>query len=178
MLTRRVSLPQRSDHGSTTSVFHRLYSRLPRRWARGLRGLMARAGGLCREKDARVVCTRSVPPWNKSAPVSRESRFHHESQPELRDASMDEASREGRPASQVMRALMRGYIEQRRRARKHDDYLRAKVEAGRSSMHTSTVGLTMRSKRQSLSAQPDNRRAVLIAVWTPKAERDRSDIWD
>jgi len=34
-----------------------------------------------------------------------------------------------------MRELMRGNIEQRRQARKYDDYLRRKVEAGRASMH-------------------------------------------
>ena len=35
---------------------------------------------------------------------------------------------------QVMRELMRTYIEQRRLAREYDDYLRRKVEAGRASM--------------------------------------------
>ena len=67
--------------------------------------------------------------------MSKEAVFTMKLEPELRDAFMDEASREDRPASQVMRELMRGYIEQRQRAREYDDYLRAKVEAGRASMH-------------------------------------------
>lgn len=40
-----------------------------------------------------------------------------------------------RPASQVVRELMRSYIEQRRESREYNDYLRHKVEAGRASMH-------------------------------------------
>ena len=40
----------------------------------------------------------------------------------------------GAAVSQVMRELMRGYIEQRRQAREYDEYLRRKVEAGRASM--------------------------------------------
>ena len=55
-------------------------------------------------------------------------------EPELRENFMAEAAGEDRPASQVMRELMRGYIEQRRQAREYDDYLREKVEAGRASM--------------------------------------------
>ena len=55
-------------------------------------------------------------------------------EPELRAEFMAEAAGEDRPASQVMRELMRGYIEQRRQAREYDDYMRRKVEAGRASM--------------------------------------------
>ncbi|HET6607189.1 MAG TPA: antitoxin of toxin-antitoxin stability system [Rhodopila sp.] len=55
-------------------------------------------------------------------------------EPELRAAFVAEAAGEDRPASQVLRELMRGYIEQRRQAREYDDYLSRKVEAGRTSM--------------------------------------------
>ena len=47
---------------------------------------------------------------------------------------MTEAAGKDRPASQVMRELMRDYIEQRRQPREYDDYIRRKVEAGRASM--------------------------------------------
>lgn len=53
---------------------------------------------------------------------------------DLRDAFLAEAAGEDRPASQVMRELMRGYIEQRRQTRDYDDYLRRKVEVARASM--------------------------------------------
>ena len=66
--------------------------------------------------------------------MSKEAVFTMKLEPELRAEFMAEAAAEDRPASQVMRELMRGYIEQRRRARDDDDYLRRKVEAGRASM--------------------------------------------
>jgi predicted transcriptional regulator len=52
-------------------------------------------------------------------------------EPELRDRFMAEAAADDRPAAQVVRELMRGYIEQRRQARDYDAYLRRKVEAAR-----------------------------------------------
>jgi hypothetical protein len=55
-------------------------------------------------------------------------------EPDLRADFMAEAATEDRPASQVLRELMRGYIDQRRQAREYEDYLRRKVEAGRASM--------------------------------------------
>ncbi|MBV4398377.1 MULTISPECIES: CopG family ribbon-helix-helix protein [Pseudomonadota] len=66
--------------------------------------------------------------------MSKQAVFTMKLEPELRENFMAEAAGEDRPASQVMRELMRGYIEQRRQAREYDDYLREKVEAGRASM--------------------------------------------
>ena len=66
--------------------------------------------------------------------MSKEAVFTMKLEPELRADFMAEAAGEDRPASQVMRELMRGYIEQRRQAREYDEYLRRKVEAGRASM--------------------------------------------
>ncbi len=66
--------------------------------------------------------------------MSKEAVFTMKLEPELRAEFMAEAAGEDRPASQVMRELMRDYIEQRRLVREYDDYLRRKVEAGRASM--------------------------------------------
>ncbi len=66
--------------------------------------------------------------------MSKQAVFTMKLEPELRENFMAEAAGEDRPASQVMRELMLGYIEQRRQAREYDDYLREKVEAGRASM--------------------------------------------
>jgi predicted transcriptional regulator len=66
--------------------------------------------------------------------MSKEAVFTMKLEPELRADFMAEAAGENRPASQIMRELMRGYIEQRRQAREYDDYLRRKIEAGRVSM--------------------------------------------
>ena len=66
--------------------------------------------------------------------MPKEAVFTMKLEPELRVEFMAEVAGEDRPASQVMRELMRGYIEQRRQAREHDAYLRRKVEAGRASV--------------------------------------------
>jgi len=63
--------------------------------------------------------------------MSKQAVFTMKLEPELRERFMAEVANEDRPASQVMRELMRGYIEQRRQAREYDDYLRHKVDAAR-----------------------------------------------
>lgn len=66
--------------------------------------------------------------------MSKEAVFTMKLEPELRADFMAEVASEDRPASQVMRELMRGYIEQRHQAREYDEYLQHKIEAGRTSM--------------------------------------------
>lgn len=61
--------------------------------------------------------------------MAKEAVFTMKLEEELRDAFMAEAASEDRPASQVLRALMRSYIEQRRQAREYDEFVRQKVEA-------------------------------------------------
>jgi hypothetical protein len=67
--------------------------------------------------------------------MSKEAVFTMKLESDLRQDFMTEVADEGRPASQVVRELMRGYIEARRQTREHDAYLKSKVEAGRVSMH-------------------------------------------
>ena len=52
-------------------------------------------------------------------------------EPELRDMFMAEAAAVDRPAAQIVRELMREFIEQRRQTREYDNYLRRKVEVAR-----------------------------------------------
>ena len=66
--------------------------------------------------------------------MSKGAVFTMKLDPDLRADFMAEVAGEDRPASQVMRELMRGYIEQRRQARAYDEYLRRKVEAARASV--------------------------------------------
>lgn len=66
--------------------------------------------------------------------MPKEAVFTMKLEPQLRADFMAEAASEDRPASQVMRELMRGYIEQRRQAREYDEFLRRKVEIARASM--------------------------------------------
>ncbi|WP_029005830.1 hypothetical protein [Azorhizobium doebereinerae] len=55
-------------------------------------------------------------------------------EPELRDAFMAEAEADHRPASQVVREMMRDYVRQRREARAYDAFLARKVETAREQM--------------------------------------------
>jgi predicted transcriptional regulator len=64
--------------------------------------------------------------------MSKEAVFTMKLEPELRAESMAEAAH--RPASQVLRELVREFVQRQREAREYDEFLRRKVEAGRSSM--------------------------------------------
>jgi predicted transcriptional regulator len=55
-------------------------------------------------------------------------------EPELREAFMAEAEAAHRPASQVVRELMREFVQRQREAREYDEFLRHKVETARVSM--------------------------------------------
>jgi predicted transcriptional regulator len=59
--------------------------------------------------------------------MSKEAVFTMKLEPELRDAFMAEAEASHRPASQVVRELMREFIELQRQAREVDAFLRAKA---------------------------------------------------
>lgn len=66
--------------------------------------------------------------------MTKEAVFTMKLEPELREQFMAEAEASHRPASQVVRELMREFIEQQRQARAYDAFLASKVEAGRVSM--------------------------------------------
>lgn len=63
--------------------------------------------------------------------MSKYAVFTMKLDPELRDAFMAATTEDDRPASQVVRELMRDYIKQRHQEHEYDDYLQRKVEAGR-----------------------------------------------
>lgn len=66
--------------------------------------------------------------------MSKDAVFTMKLDAELRSEFMAQAVDEDRPASQIVRELMREYIEQRRHVREYDSYLRDKVDAGRAAM--------------------------------------------
>jgi predicted transcriptional regulator len=66
--------------------------------------------------------------------MSKEAVFTMKLEPELREEFMAEAEAAHRPASQVLRELMRDFVQRQRDAREYDEFLRRKVEAGRASM--------------------------------------------
>lgn len=71
--------------------------------------------------------------------MSKEAVFTMKLEPELRDAFMAEAEASHRPASQVVRDLMREFIERQRQAREYDAFLRAKVHTARAQIASGQV---------------------------------------
>lgn len=66
--------------------------------------------------------------------MSKEAVFTMKLEPELREEFMAEAEAAHRPASQVLRELMREYVQRQRDKRQYDEFLRGKVDAARVSM--------------------------------------------
>lgn len=71
--------------------------------------------------------------------MSKEAVFTMKLEPELRDAFMAEAEASHRPASQVVRELMREYVERQRQAREYDAFLRAKIDVARAQIAAGQV---------------------------------------
>ncbi len=66
--------------------------------------------------------------------MSKEAVFTMKLEPELRAEFMAEADAAHRPASQVLRELMREFVQRQRLARNYDEFLQNKVAASRVSM--------------------------------------------
>lgn len=66
--------------------------------------------------------------------MSKQAVFTMKLEPELRDQFMAEADAAHRPASQVVRELMREFVQRQRQAREYDAFLQRKVDAARTSM--------------------------------------------
>lgn len=71
--------------------------------------------------------------------MSKEAVFTVKLERELRDAFMAEAETSHRPASQVMRELMREFIERQGQARECDAFLRTKVDTARAQIAAGQV---------------------------------------
>jgi hypothetical protein len=91
--------------------------------------------------------------------MSKEAVFTMKLEPELRADFMAEAQASHRPASQVLRELMREFVERQRAAREYDDYFRSKVDAGRASMRADhgrsneEIETTFAARRAEVAAQ-------------------------
>jgi hypothetical protein len=66
--------------------------------------------------------------------MAKEAVFTMKLEPELRAEFLAEAEAAHRPASQILRELMREFIQRQRDARDYDAFLRQKVETARASM--------------------------------------------
>lgn len=63
--------------------------------------------------------------------MPKEAIFTMKLEPELRDDFMAEAKASHRPASQLLRELMRDFVQRQKQAREYEDFLRDKVDLAR-----------------------------------------------
>lgn len=66
--------------------------------------------------------------------VAKDAVFTMKLEAGLRDEFMSEANAVHRPASQVMRDLMREFVERQRERREHGDFVKRKVDVARSAV--------------------------------------------
>lgn len=66
--------------------------------------------------------------------MPKEAVFTMKLEPELRDAFMAEAEAADRPASQIVREMMRDFVQKRKEERQYDEFYRRKVEKARLSV--------------------------------------------
>ena len=91
--------------------------------------------------------------------MSKEAVFTMKLEPELRAEFIAEAEAAHRPASQVLRELMREFVQRQRDAREYDEFLRNKIEMGRASMQANrgrsndNVEATFAARRAQLANQ-------------------------
>lgn len=70
--------------------------------------------------------------------MSKDAVFTMKLEPELREEFMAAADALHRPASQIVLELMREFVRKQQEANEYDEYLRAKIEAGRASIRAGT----------------------------------------
>jgi predicted transcriptional regulator len=90
--------------------------------------------------------------------MPKEAVFTMKLEPELRDEFMAEAEASHRPASQIVRELMREFVQRQREAREYDEFLRSKVELARLSIRSGRV-------RSNEEVEAD------FAAWRAEAEK-------
>lgn len=89
--------------------------------------------------------------------MAKEAVFTMKLEPELRDAFMAEALEVDRPASQIMRELMKDYLRRREdEKRDYNEFLRRKVERSRDS-----IAVGRWSPHEEVEARAAARRAEL-----------------
>lgn len=79
-------------------------------------------------------------------------------EPELRAEFMAEAEVAHRPASQILRELMREFVQRQRQAREYEDFLRSKVELAREQIRLGSF-----ASASEVEARAADRRTQLLA---------------
>ncbi|MEY3468648.1 MAG: hypothetical protein RL203_742 [Pseudomonadota bacterium] len=94
--------------------------------------------------------------------MSKEAVFTMKLEVQLRDAFMAEAEASHRPASQIMRELMRDFVQRQKQARDYDAFLNSKVAQARAQIDAGSyasaeeVELRFAARRAQLEAKVDS----------------------
>lgn len=67
--------------------------------------------------------------------MSKQAVFTMKLEPELREQFMAEAEASHRPASQIVRDMMRQFVQKQRESREYEAFLQRKVDSARVSMN-------------------------------------------
>ena len=94
--------------------------------------------------------------------MPKEAVFTMKLEPELRAAFMAEAEASHRPASQILRELMREFVQRQRQAREYEDFLQGKVATAREQIRAGEVAS---------AEEVEARAAARRATWLAKADR-------
>ncbi len=89
--------------------------------------------------------------------MSKDAVFTMKLEPQLRDAFIAEAAAAHRPASQIVRDLMRDFVQRQREAREYEGFVRRRVETARSERQ---AGLSV--SNEDVEAEFAARRADLL----------------
>lgn len=93
--------------------------------------------------------------------AAKEAMFSMKLESELREEFMAAAESAHRPASQILREMMRAFIAQQRQESDYESFLHQKVEKARSSFRqgrfvsNDEVNAKMKSKREALMSSQD-----------------------
>src|SRR3546814_6258555 len=87
--------------------------------------------------------------WRDTA-MSKEVQFTMKLEPELRDQFMAEAEAAHLPASQVVREVMREFVQRQRQTREYDEFLQRNVGTAPAPMRSGRSSAEHTSERQSL----------------------------
>ncbi len=90
--------------------------------------------------------------------MPKEAVFTMKLEPDLRAEFMAEADASHRPASQILRELMREFVRRQRDAREYDEFLRGKVADAREQIRTGAY-----ASAEDVEVRFDARRAQLRA---------------
>lgn len=89
--------------------------------------------------------------------MAKDAVFTLKLEPELRDAFIAEAAAVHRPASQIVRDLMRDFVQSRHETRDYEDFVRRKVDTARTERR---AGLSV--SNEDVEAEFAARRADLL----------------